>query len=40
MRLSKITLCGFKSFADRTEVSFEAPVTGIVAAARATSSMP
>jgi chromosome segregation protein len=30
MRLSKITLSGFKSFADRTEVVFSAPVVGIV----------
>jgi len=30
MRLSKLTLCGFKSFADKTEISFDAPVTGIV----------
>ena len=30
MRLSKLTLSGFKSFADRTEFSFDAPITGIV----------
>ncbi|MGP1309288.1 MAG: chromosome segregation protein SMC [Phycisphaerales bacterium] len=30
MRLSKLTLAGFKSFADRTEFSFDAPITGIV----------
>src|SRR5688500_15519207 len=30
MRLSKLTLCGFKSFADRTEFTFDDPVTGIV----------
>ncbi len=30
MRLSKLTLCGFKSFADRTEFTFDAPITGIV----------
>ncbi len=30
MRLAKITLSGFKSFADRTELVFDAPVTGIV----------
>ncbi|MFO0831197.1 MAG: chromosome segregation protein SMC [Phycisphaerales bacterium] len=30
MRLSKLTLTGFKSFADPTEFSFDHPVTGIV----------
>ncbi len=30
MRLAKLTLNGFKSFADRTVFSFDAPVTGIV----------
>lgn len=30
MRLSKITLCGFKSFADKTDIAFDAPVVGIV----------
>jgi chromosome segregation protein len=30
MRLSKITLSGFKSFAERTEFLFDEPVTGIV----------
>lgn len=30
MRLSKLTLAGFKSFADRTEFTFEEAVTGIV----------
>ena len=30
MRLAKLTLSGFKSFADRTEFTFEAPVTGVV----------
>jgi len=30
MRLAKLTLSGFKSFADRTEFTFDAPVTGIV----------
>lgn len=30
MRLAKLTLTGFKSFADRTEFSFDAPITGIV----------
>ena len=30
MRLAKITLCGFKSFADKTDIVFDAPVTGIV----------
>ena len=30
MRLAKITLCGFKSFADRTEFTFDDPVTGVV----------
>lgn len=30
MRLSKLTLTGFKSFADSTEFSFDHPVTGIV----------
>jgi len=30
MRLTKLTLSGFKSFADRTEFDFTAPITGIV----------
>ncbi len=30
MRLAKLTICGFKSFADKTELTFEAPITGIV----------
>ncbi|MCA9282051.1 MAG: chromosome segregation protein SMC [Phycisphaeraceae bacterium] len=30
MRLAKLTLNGFKSFADRTEFTFDDPVTGIV----------
>jgi chromosome segregation protein len=30
MRLSKMTVCGFKSFADKTEIAFDAPITGIV----------
>jgi chromosome segregation protein len=30
MRLAKITLSGFKSFADRTDISFNAPLVGIV----------
>ena len=30
MRLAKLTLHGFKSFADRTEFVFDAPITGIV----------
>lgn len=30
MRLRKLTLHGFKSFADRTEFVFDAPITGIV----------
>ena len=30
MRLAKLTLCGFKSFADRTEFRFDTSVTGIV----------
>jgi chromosome segregation protein len=30
LRLSKLTVCGFKSFADRTELTFDAPVVGIV----------
>ncbi|NBC11517.1 MAG: AAA family ATPase, partial [Planctomycetes bacterium] len=30
MRLSRITLNGFKSFADKTEVDFHAPIVGIV----------
>ncbi len=30
MRLAKLTLNGFKSFADRTEFSFDDPMTGIV----------
>ena len=30
MRLSKITIAGFKSFADKTEFLFDAPIVGIV----------
>ncbi len=30
MRLAKITLAGFKSFADRTELKFDLPICGIV----------
>ncbi len=30
MRLAKVTLAGFKSFADKTEIVFDAPVVGIV----------
>ncbi len=30
MRLAKLTLAGFKSFADRTEFTFDSPITGIV----------
>jgi chromosome segregation protein len=30
MRLAKLTLSGFKSFADTTEFTFDAPVIGIV----------
>ena len=30
MRLEKIALNGFKSFADKTEFAFECPVTAIV----------
>jgi len=30
MRLSKITIAGFKSFADTTEFTFDAPIIGIV----------
>ncbi|GAB4189165.1 MAG: chromosome segregation protein SMC [Phycisphaeraceae bacterium] len=30
MRLAKVTLAGFKSFADKTEITFDAPVVGIV----------
>ncbi|HEX7009970.1 MAG TPA: chromosome segregation protein SMC [Phycisphaeraceae bacterium] len=30
MRLAKLTLAGFKSFADKTEIRFDAPVVGIV----------
>ena len=30
MRLSKITIAGFKSFADSTEFRFDSPITGIV----------
>ncbi|MCX5661990.1 MAG: AAA family ATPase [Planctomycetota bacterium] len=30
MRLAKLTLWGFKSFADRTEINFDVPVAGIV----------
>ncbi|MEM8835770.1 MAG: chromosome segregation protein SMC [Planctomycetota bacterium] len=30
LRLSSLTLHGFKSFADRTEFAFDAPITGVV----------
>ena len=30
MRLAKITLAGFKSFADKSEIAFNAPIVGIV----------
>ncbi|MEL7088457.1 MAG: AAA family ATPase, partial [Planctomycetota bacterium] len=30
MRLAKLTLAGFKSFADKTEIPFDQPVVGIV----------
>ena len=30
MRLAKLTLAGFKSFADRTEIDFDAPLVGVV----------
>ena len=30
MRLSRLTLAGFKSFADPTEFRFDAPITGVV----------
>ena len=30
MRLAKITLSGFKSFADKTEIDFNAPITAVV----------
>jgi chromosome segregation protein len=30
MRLAKLTICGFKSFADKTEFCFDHPVTGVV----------
>ncbi|TVQ32659.1 MAG: chromosome segregation protein SMC [Phycisphaeraceae bacterium] len=30
MRLAKLTLVGFKSFADRTEFTFDSPLTGVV----------
>ncbi|MCC5830575.1 MAG: chromosome segregation protein SMC [Phycisphaeraceae bacterium] len=30
MRLAKLTLSGFKSFADKTEIAFDAPIIGIV----------
>src|SRR5271170_2033679 len=30
MRLKKLIVHGFKSFADRTEFTFESPITGIV----------
>ena len=30
MRLARLTLSGFKSFADRTEFSFDEPIIGVV----------
>ena len=30
MRLAKLTLSGFKSFADTTEFTFDTPITGVV----------
>ena len=30
MRLAKLVLSGFKSFADPTEFRFDAPITGVV----------
>src|SRR5687768_1164864 len=30
MRLSKLTVSGFKSFADKTDIAFDAPLVGIV----------
>ena len=30
MRLAKLTLSGFKSFADRAEFTFDEPITGVV----------
>ena len=30
MRLAKLTAYGFKSFGDRTEIAFDAPITGVV----------
>ena len=30
MRLSKLTVNGFKSFADKTEFTFDSPITGVV----------
>src|SRR5437762_5304155 len=30
MRLAKLTVTGFKSFADRTEIAFDKPIVGIV----------
>lgn len=30
MRLAKLTVCGFKSFADKTDLAFDAPITGVV----------
>jgi chromosome segregation protein len=30
MRLAKVTIAGFKSFADTTELRFDLPITGIV----------
>lgn len=30
MRLAKLTLAGFKSFADKTEIAFDQPIVGIV----------
>ena len=30
MRLARLTLAGFKSFADKTEFSFDEPIIGVV----------
>ena len=30
MRLARLTICGFKSFADKTEFTFDNPITGVV----------